>query len=244
MRPILLALLALPTLTGSASAEEDVHWTYSGERGPEHWGELSDAFATCKEGKSQSPIDIVDPIDVELDPIAFSYRGSTTAVTNNGHTLQIDVGRDNVMEVGGQSFKLLQFHLHSPSEHRIDGELFALETHFVHQNDRGQLAVVAILFRQGDRSRAMATIGAAAPEKVGTSKPLDTRIANLEIVPENKGYYRYSGSLTTPPCTEGVLWLVLESIGSACREQVANFVRIIGEDARGPQPLHGRRVVH
>jgi carbonic anhydrase len=244
MRQIVLLLLALVAFAGNASTEEDVHWTYSGEHGPEHWGELSKAFATCSEGKSQSPIDIIDPIDRGLDPIVLSYRGSTTAAVNNGHTLQIDVGRDNTLEVDGKTFKLLQFHLHSPSEHRIEGELFAMEAHFVHQNDRGELAVVAILFRMGDRSRAMATIGAAAPEKAGTSKPLDTPIANLEIVPENTAHYRYNGSLTTPPCTEGVLWLVVKAVGSVSKEQVANFVRIIGEDARGPQPLNGRQVIH
>ncbi|MBW2493589.1 MAG: carbonic anhydrase family protein [Deltaproteobacteria bacterium] len=244
MQQIAVLLLALVTFAGDGSAEDKVHWAYSGEHGPEHWGDLSEAFAACKEGKSQSPIDIVDPIDVELAPIALSYRGSTTAVVNNGHTLQTDVGRDNTLEIDGKTFDLLQFHFHSPSEHRIDGESFPLEAHFVHRNERGELAVVAILFRLGDRNRAMATIVAAAPEKAETSKPLDENIASLEIVPENKAHYRYSGSLTTPPCTEGVLWLVLESIGSVSREQVANFVRIIGEDARGPQPLNGRRVVH
>ena len=244
MRQIVLLLLTLVAFAGNALAEEDVHWTYSGEHGPEHWGELSKAFVTCKEGKSQSPIDIVDPIDRELDPIVFSYRGSTTAVVNNGHTLQIDAGRDNTLEVDGQTFKLLQFHLHSPSEHRIEGESFPLEIHFVHQNDRGKRAAVSLLFRLGDRNRAMATIGSAAPEKAGTSKPLDTPIASLEIVPKNTAHYRYSGSLTTPPCTEGVLWLVVKAVGSVSKEQVANFVRIIGEDARGPQPLNGRQVVH
>ena len=244
MRQIALLLLALVPFAGNSLAEEDIHWTYSGDHGPEHWGELSEAFVTCKEGKSQSPIDIVDPIDRDLDPIVFSYRGSTTAVVNNGHTLQVDVGRDNTLDVDGQTFKLLQFHLHSPSEHRIEGEVFPLEAHFVHRNDQGELAVVAILFRLGDRSRTMATIGAAAPEKAGTSKPLDTSIAALEIVPKNTAHYRYSGSLTTPPCTEGVLWLVEKSIDSVSKEQVANFVRIIGEDARGPQPLNGRRIVH
>jgi carbonic anhydrase len=244
MRLVVLLLLALVTFAGNATAEEDVHWTYSGEHGPEHWGELSKAFATCKEGKSQSPIDIVDPIDKDLGPIKLDYRGSTTSAVNNGHTLQIDVGRDNTLEVDGQTFKLLQFHFHSPSEHRIDGESFPMEIHFVHQNDRGERAAVSRLFRLGDRNRAMATVGAAAPEKAGTSKPLDTPITNLEIVPGNTAHYRYSGSLTTPPCTEGIRWFVIKAVGAVSKEQVANFVRIIGEDARGPQPLNGRRVVH
>jgi len=237
-------LIALSIFAGSAVAKEDVHWTYSGERGPERWGELSKAFATCSEGKSQSPIDIVDPIDVDLNPIGFTYRGSTTAVVNNGHTLQVDVDPGNSLAIDGQVFELIQFHLHSPSEHRIQGELFALEVHFVHQNNRGELAVVAVSFRDGPRNDGIATIGDSAPAKAGTSKPLDTPIAELEIMPASTAHYRYSGSLTTPPCTEGVLWLVLEATGSVSREQVDKFVKLIGEDARGPQPLNGRRVVH
>jgi carbonic anhydrase len=241
LRSVLLALL---TFAGSAVAEEDVHWTYSGKHGPEHWGELSKAFAACSEGRSQSPIDIVDPIDADLAPIGLAYRGSTTAVVNNGHTLQVDVGPGNSLDIDGQTFELIQFHFHIPSEHRIQGELFASEAHFVHQNDRGDLAVVAVLFREGPRSPGIATIGASAPVKAGTTKPLDTPVADLKIVPEGRAHYRYSGSLTTPPCTEGVLWLILKTAGSLSREQVEGFVKRIGEDARGPQPLNGRRVVH
>ena len=196
MRQIVLLLLALVLFAGNALAEEDVHWTYSGEHGPEHWGELSKAFVTCEEGKSQSPIDIVDPIDRELDPIVFSYRGSTTAVVNNGHTLQIDVGRDNTLEVDGQTFKLLQFHLHSPSEHRIEGESFPLEIHFVHQNDRGERAAVSLLFRLGDRNRAMATIGAAAPDDAdGEGRGRDGR---QERVPFHDPWVSFTSASCAP----------------------------------------------
>ncbi len=244
MRQIVLLFLALAAAAGNAVAEADVHWMYSGEHGPEHWGELSPAFVACSEGKSQSPIDIVDPTDTDLEPIALAYRGSTTAVVNNGHTLQINAGPDNSLDLDGQRFELLQFHLHSPSEHRIRGESFPLEAHFVHKSDRGELAVVAVLFRDGARNAGIATIEASAPAKAGMSEALDTRIASLGLVPENTADFRYAGSLTTPPCTEGVHWLVVEAIGSVAREQVQKFVEIIGENARGTQPLNGRRVVH
>jgi carbonic anhydrase len=145
MQRIGLPLLALLTFAGNTAAEEDVHWTYSGEHGPEHWGEL---------------------------------------------------------------------------------------------------AVVAALFRDGPPSHGIETVGASGPAKAGTSKPLDTPIAKLEIMPDTTAHYRYSGSLTTPPCTKGVLWLVLETAGSVSKDQVEKFVKLIGEDARGPQPLNGRRVVH
>jgi carbonic anhydrase len=237
-------LLAALTFVGGAVAEEDVHWTYSGDHGPEHWGKLSEAFAACNEGRNQSPVDIVDPIDADLGPIGLAYRGSAVAVLNNGHTLQVDVGPGNSLDIEDQMFELAQFHLHSPSEHRIQGKSFPLEAHFVHRNDRGELAVVAVLFREGPRSHGLETIGVSAPAKAGRSEPIDTAIADLEVVPEGRAYYRYSGSLTTPPCTEGVLWLILKATGSVSSDQVEMFVKLIGEDARGPQPLNARRVLH
>jgi carbonic anhydrase len=134
--------------TASESGEH-VHWGYSGAHGPEHWGELWEDFAACSEGRSQSPIDVIDPVDVDLPPIELAYHGSTVAVQNNGHTLQFDVGPGSSLAVGGETFELAQFHVHSPSEHRIEGELFSLEIHFVHSNDRGELLVLAVLFREG-----------------------------------------------------------------------------------------------
>jgi carbonic anhydrase len=236
--------LAVLTIASGAAAEENVHWTYSGEHGPEHWGELSEAFEACGDGRNQSPVDIVDPIDAGLGSIGISYRGSTTAVTNNGHTLQFDVGPGNSLETDGQTYELVQFHVHSPSEHRIEGEPFPLEAHFVHQNARGELAVVAVLFRDGPRNHGLATLGDSSPIQVGGKAPIEEPIAGLKIVPEGRAYYRYSGSLTTPPCTEGILWLILKEPGSLSKEQVGAFVKVIGEDARNPQPLNGRLIVH
>jgi carbonic anhydrase len=236
--------LAVLVFSGSATAGEDVHWTYSGEHGPEHWAELSQTFATCSAGRNQSPIDIVDPIDADLAPIGIAYPGSTIAVANNGHTLQVNVGPGNSLDIDGQTFELLQFHLHSPSEHRIQGESFPLEAHFVHRNDRGELAVVAVLYRAGLPNPGIAKIEGSAPAKTGASQPIDSPIADLGVVPEGRAYYRYSGSLTTPPCTEGVVWLVLQSVASVSDEQVAIFTKLIGESARSPQPLNGRLVVY
>jgi carbonic anhydrase len=237
-------LLFFWLIAGAAAAGGVVHWTYSGEHGPEHWGELSEAFSACSEGMNQSPIDIVDPVEAELGQIALSYDGSTTALVNNGHTLQVDVGPGSSLTIGRQAFELVQFHVHSPSEHRIQGESFPLEAHFVHENKRGELAVLAVLFREGPLHPGLATIGARASGQVGSSEPITLPVAELGIVPDEKAYYRYSGSLTTPPCTEGVLWLVLEATRSVASTQVERFVKLIGEDARPPQALNGRVVLH
>ena len=142
-RPIIVVILLVTFFVGTAVAEGEVHWSYSGTRGPEHWGQLSEAFETCSEGKNQSPVDIVDPIEADLGAIALSYSGSTSVVLNNGHTLQVDVGPGNSLDLRGQTFELVQFHLHSPSEHRIHGRTFPMEVHFVHTNERDDLAVVA-----------------------------------------------------------------------------------------------------
>ena len=156
----------------------------------------------------------------------------------------IDETHHTALEADGQTYALVQFHMHSPSEHRIEGKAFPLEVYFVHENERGELAVVAVLFREGPHHRGLATIEARASLQAGKRHPIDTPIADLDIVPEGRAHYRYSGSLTTPPCTEGVMWLILKETGSVSKEQVATFVKMIGEDGRGPQPLNGRLVVH
>jgi len=245
---VVLAAWAVPLLAvflaGIATADEEIHWSYSGEHGPEHWGELSEAFEACSDGVNQSPVDLADPVKADLGPIAPSYGGSAVAAINNGHTLQIEVGPGNSLDIDGQEFELLQFHLHSPSEHRIEGKSFPLEAHFVHQNGRGELAVLAVLFRDGPPHAGLAKIGETAPRQIGRSEPFDVSLADLGLVLTDRDYYRYSGSLTTPPCTEGVMWLVLKSTSHVARAQVEGFVQLIGKDAREPQPLNGRAILH
>lgn len=236
-------MLAIAVGAVSASAAGDVQWGYSGELDQEHWGDLSEAFRACSEGREQSPIDIVDPTDQKLAPIELVYAGSTTTVENNGHTLQIDVGPGNTLEIGDESFALVQFHLHSPSEHRVEGRSFSLEAHFVHQNERGELAVVGVLFREGALQAGLAKIGGSAPSSAGKSEAFVVPFKDLAIVPNGRETYRYIGSLTTPPCTEGIRWLILEEMGTISPEQVENYVRLIGKDARDAQPLNGRQVV-
>jgi carbonic anhydrase len=232
-------VLALPS-----HGEEEVHWTYSGRHGPEHWAELSEAFVACGVGLSQSPIDIVNPIEADLTPLELSRRGSTANLVNNGHTLQVNVEPGSWLTAEGLKFELLQFHFHSPSEHQIQGRSFPLEAHLVHRNARSELAVVAILFQYGEPNRSLAAIEASAASEIGKVVPLDIALEDLGTVSAQEKYYRYSGSLTTPPCTEGVRWYVLESARSVSREQVSAFVDLIGEDARGPQPLNARLVLH
>lgn len=242
-RAAVALVLGIGLLAAAGSSSEGVHWTYSGERGPDHWAELSPDFKACGIGRHQSPIDIVDPVAAELGPIRLEYLGQTSTVTNNGHTLQVAVPPGSALVAEGQRFELLQFHLHSPSEHHIDGEAFPLELHLVHQNAAGDLAVVGILFREGPANEPVNAIVDAAPEKPGEQFPMLMDLGKIDFSPDRLAYFRYSGSLTTPPCSEGVRWFVLQEPRTVSPEQVERFVELIGEDARGPQPLNARKVL-
>lgn len=238
---ILLAML-LPVGNGPL-ADEDKHWSYTGETGPENWAKLSSSFAACGTGLNQSPIDIGKTVAAELEELRFDYKSKSTEIVNNGHTLQINVGPGSSMRVGNDVFQLLQLHFHSPSEHLLDGEKFPLEGHFVHQNKSGALAVVSILFRAGEWNSDLARIGAAAPKALHQPVPIDLNFTDLKLYHQHESYYRYNGSLTTPPCTEGVRWYVLKEPGHVAPEQAAKFVALIGEGARGPQPINARVVL-
>ena len=176
----------------------------------------------------------------------IEYKGDTSSIVNNGHTLQVNVSGDNILSVDGQKFKLLQFHFHSPSEHQIDGEAFPLEAHFVHENERGELAVIGILFRLGEENQNIYNIGKSAPEKAGEETRFVYAVDEVMVVPAKdiSAYYRYSGSLTTPPCTEGLRWFVVPEAVTISSEQVSRYIELIGEDARGPQPVNARLVLH
>jgi len=224
-------------------ADEESHWSYSGETGPENWAKLSPKFAACSDGVNQSPIDISNTVPAELETLQVDYISKSTMIVNNGHTVQIDVGPDSWLSAGGEKFQLVQLHFHSPSEHQINGELFPLEGHFVHQNESGALAVVSILFRSGEWNTELERIGTAAPKVLNQPEPIDLDFAELEMYRNHESYYRYNGSLTTPPCTEGVQWYVLKEPGQIAPKQAAQFVKLIGEDARGPQPINARIVL-
>jgi carbonic anhydrase len=224
-------------------AAEGVHWGYEGDIGPENWAGLSPEFATCGSGVNQSPIDITRTFESDLNTIAVDHRAHANSMVNNGHTFQVNVDPGSWLHVGDESFQLIQIHFHSPSEHQINGELFPLEAHLVHADASGSLAVIGALYRAGEWNENLARIGAIAPAATNESVPLDLDLSDLELYDDHDAYYRYNGSLTTPPCTEGVRWFVLKDVGHIAQDQVDNFVNLIGEDARGPQPLNARIIL-
>lgn len=234
----------------SKKAEEHhaAHWTYAGDTGPTHWGDLSSEWATCKTGTSQSPIDLetkAAAVDAKLGPIAFKYGKLPLSILNNGHTVQVPNDKDYSITVSGETYKLAQFHLHTPSEHLVNGKPADLELHLVHKSDKGAFTVVGILFKKGKENKALAPVFANAPAEVTTeAKPVDKAELDLtKILPSKHSFYSYSGSLTTPPCSEGVNWVVLETVAEVSEAQIAKFREVThGDTTRPAQPLGSRKV--
>ena len=218
------------------------HWSYEGEGGPEAWGRLQPEFATCASGQRQSPIDIQGGIAVELEPIVFEYQPGAFRVIDNGHTVQVNVAPGNFVGVGGRRYELQQFHFHRPSEERIAGRQFAMVAHLEHRSADGRLAVVAVLLDEGPAHPLVQLVWNNLPlekhEEQAAPMPLDP----VSLLPNDRRYYTYMGSMTTPPCTEGVLWLVMKQPVTLSAEQAAIFGRLYPMNARPVQPAGGRLI--
>jgi carbonic anhydrase len=218
------------------------HWEYSGENGPEAWGQLRPEFSTCATGRRQSPIDIRDGIAVQLEPIAFEYRPSRFSVIDNGHTVQVDLPPGNTIGVLGRRFELKQFHFHRPSEERIQGKQYEMVAHLVHQDTEGRLAVVAVLLDRGAAQPLIQAVWNALPLEKHEAQAAPGTIDLNQLLPEDRRYYTYMGSLTTPPCTEGVLWMVLKTPVPVSAEQIDIFAHLYPMNARPLQPAAGRLI--
>ena len=216
------------------------HWSYEGETGPANWGKINAAWSKCGAGNRQSPIDIRDGMKVDLEQIVFDYKPSSFSVIDNGHTIQVNVSEGNFVTVQNRAYELVQFHFHRPSEERINGRSFEMVVHLVHRDPEGHLAVVAVLLERGKGHSMIQTVWNNLPlEKNDTVTPsvvLDVG----EILPASREYYTYMGSLTTPPCTEGVLWLVMKQPMQAAPAQMALFSRLYPLNARPVQASSGR----
>jgi len=223
------------------------HWSYSGKEGPEFWGELSKDYKTCKIGSNQSPIDIKGSLlDANLPPIKFKYNMLTPGtVKNNGHTVQVDMWSGGVITVDDIEFKLKQFHFHTPSENKINGQSFPLEAHFVHLSEKNEIAVVAILFSPGVDDPTLKNLWEKLPMNAGDSvKAESDAMKRLEFEGDLKNYYRFNGSLTTPPCTEGVRWIVMKQAFSVSKEQVEKLQQALKQANNRPvQPLNARVIL-
>jgi carbonic anhydrase len=219
-----------------------VHWAYAGDGAPENWGKLHGG-ATCGTGKRQSPIDIRGGIKVDLEPIRFDYRPTEFRITDNGHTVQVDVGEGNNIVIQGREYPLVQFHFHRPSEERVNGKAYDMVAHFVHKDYDNSLAVVAVLMEKGSEHPIIQTLWNYMPLEVGmSSAPPNVVIDLAKLLPEKREYYTYMGSLTTPPCSENVLWMVLKNPVQISSQQIGIFARLYPNNTRPVQPANDRLI--
>jgi carbonic anhydrase len=244
------AAVARPARRASAAAEpahasgtgHAAHWDYAGSGGPQRWGEMNPEFAKCSSGTRQSPIDIRDGIKVDLDPVRFDYKPSSFRVIDNGHTVQVNVGAGNSIEVMGRRYELVQFHFHRPSEERIDGRQFDMVAHLVHKDLEGRLAVVAVLLERGSAQPIVQSVWNNLPLEKGEELAARGPLNPSELLPAERSYFTYMGSLTTPPCSEGVLWMVMKAPVQISADQIGIFARLYPMNARPIQSAAGRLI--
>lgn len=242
--PVLASIAFASVAVASDKAHEAPHWTYEGAEGPEHWGELDPSFEPCKLGHLQSPIDIPAATlhPAHLDPIQFAYKPTRLHIVDNGHTVMVTYPPASRIRIGAAEYEVQQLHFHMPAEETIDGKSFPLGAHIVHKDKHGKLAVVAILFQEGPANPGLAAAFGHMPVKAGIEEAPHARIDATSLLPQQHSYFTFQGSLTTPPCTEGVTWYVLRTPATASADQIAAFAKRYPHDARPVQPLEGREI--
>lgn len=228
--------------------EETPSWSYEGETDPKYWGELDPSYASCVDGREQSPINIefsqvkasetVEHLDIQYESTVFS-------VVNNGHTVQANTELEsNKISIGGKEYTLRQFHFHTPSEHQFNGQQYDMELHLVHQNENGELAVLGMMIQEGNKNELLQTVWDVLPEeKTEEAITVNDSIDLKKLLPQNETFFYYNGSLTTPPCTEGVQWMIFEEPIEMSKEQIEAFQQIFPDNHRPVQPLNEREVL-
>lgn len=227
----------------SAAAGGPPHWSYEGKTGPEHWGELQSDFKVCQLGLDQTPIDLAGGIRGEVAKPTMDYKPLPLRIVNNGHTIQVNADSGSSCVVDGTKYELLQFHFHHPSEHLLAGKRFDLECHFVHRSSAGALAVVGVFIRAGARNDALSQLFDAMPMKAGPELRASGVIDPNALLPGSGGYFRYIGSLTTPPCSEGLVWTVFKQPIEAAPDQIRQFASLFSNNARPVQKLNRRFLI-
>lgn len=242
-RYALMVAITMGFASLSFAAGDAARWGYTGNEGADKWGDLKREFATCKLGKEQTPIDIRDKevVKSRLDAIQFDYRSSPLKIIDDGHTIQVNYAPGSSISVGGSRYELLQFHFHKPSEEKVNGRAYAMVAHLVHRNKEGKLAVVGVLLDTGKENPLLKTLWSNLPtQKEKEMAPDQVSIDVSTLLPRDRNYYTFAGSLTTPPCSESVTWFVLKNPVQASKGQFDAFGRLYSMNARPVQPVNGR----
>lgn len=244
-RNLLLGVTCIMLVTFFVSAQEKpAHWAYSGEEGPDEWGKLDSRYAACSSGKTQSPIDIRDAQKTELPVLRFDYNSAPLNIIDNGHTIQVNYPAGSTLRVGDKTYSLKQFHFHHPSEEHVNGRGYDMVAHLVHADADGQLAVVAVFLQKGQANALIDSVWKNIPkEKKRAVDVSDAAVNATDLLPTDRGYYTFSGSLTTPPCSEGVTWYVMKSPVPLSDAQLGAFAGLYPTNARPIQPTNGRGIL-
>jgi carbonic anhydrase len=250
--PAALAILALGMValaaaqtTGQTTASPTANWDYQGKRGELNWGKLDPAYQACAKGHEQSPIDIRGArLNTALQPIEFHYISGSVTLVNTGHTIEAHVNPGSYIVAGGVRYDLVEYDFHHPSETAVKGKLSDMEAHLVHRSADGKVAVVAIRLVEdiGSPNATLATLWPHLPRTAGASEKVTDMVNPGGLLPADRGYWTYDGSLSTPPCTEGVRWFVFEQELGLSRDQLRAFAALFRVNTRGLQDAHGRRI--
>ena len=244
MKIQMIAVIASAILSSTAVfANGTSEWGYTGQISPQHWSELDAKNVLCGISKNQSPIDLTNFVEAKLGGLQFDYKTFGNQIVNNGHSVQIDYQPGSTLTINNRNYELKQFHFHTPSENRINGKSFPLEAHFVHADKDGNLAVLAVMYEEGTENPIIDQLWRKMPEHAGDKQAIAEKVSALELLPTSKDYYEFSGSLTTPPCTEGVLWLVLKQPLTVSKQQVEKFAKVMQHPNNRPIQMVGARAV-
>jgi carbonic anhydrase len=229
-------------LPPAIAEHREIQWSYEGEAGPQNWGKLRAEYGLCATGRRQSPIDIRDGIRVDLEPIKFDYRPTQFIIADTGHTVQVTVGEGSTISIMGRAYRLTEFHFHRPAEERVNGKAFDMVIHFTHRDDQGRTAMIAVLLEKGPEHPLIQTLWNNMPLEVNQDVAPAEILDLNKLLPEDRTYYTYMGSLTTPPCTEDVLWMVFKQPMKVSVDQITIFSRLYRNNARPIQPSNNRLV--
>ena len=231
-----LLLSSLLSITIAQAGEHQKHWGYTGDVAPSHWSELNEEFKMCSEGKQQTPINIVATEDINLTALDLNYTTGSKSIIDNGHTVQINISEGSTFSIEKDLYELKQFHFHTPSENNINSKSFPLEAHFVHATKDGKLAVIGVMFEEGEENPVLKKIWNKFPKlERGTESKCGLSSDEIKmLMPEDKDYYQFMGSLTTPPCSEEVKWHVYKTPLTISKEQVKAFFDLYGHANNRP----------
>ena len=242
----LIVAAAVWSVAAPGLAAETAAWSYAGANGPAKWGKLGKENATCGTGQLQSPIDIPDASvrKGDIPPLLFNYKPVPLHIVDTGNTIQVDYPPGSFLTVSGKRYELVSIDFHKPSEEKVNGKGHDMSAHLVHKGENGKLAIVAVFLDQGNENELIRTLWKNLPVTKGKEVVVDaTRISAFGLLPKNKDYYQYEGSLSKPPCTENVTWLVLKTPTTLSGESIARFGRLYSNNVRPIQPRNDRDIV-